>query len=173
MAVTRSDAQRVLDKGENELVDQTRHPALAGLADADLKHLTGLLRERRDRASGIANKQRRAIHGKGGSRTNFEHADAGNRQKAALLAEALSRVNKETSRRLANARRPQVEIARRALALKEGSAAASRPSPGRTAKTGMTAKANAKVDRIGSAMEAGRVSKAGKTAQAKKDSRPS
>ena len=37
MAVTRNNAQRVLDKSEAELVEQTRHPALAGLADADLK----------------------------------------------------------------------------------------------------------------------------------------
>ena len=173
MAVTRTNAQRVLDQGEVELVEQTRHPAVTALADEDLKRLTGLLRERRERAATIAYNQSRAIRGKGGSRTDFEHADAGNRQKAALLAEAISRINKEFTRRLARAKRPLVENARRALALKQANTGPGHPAPGRTAKTGMASKASARIDKIGSVMEAGRVSQAGRTAQAKRDKRPS
>lgn len=50
MAISRRNEDRLLDKSEKELVDQTRHPALAGIADKDLSKLVKLLRERRDRA---------------------------------------------------------------------------------------------------------------------------
>jgi len=99
MATNRKSDERLLDKAERELVEATRHPHLAQLDNAALRDLTKLLRERRDRAQGLANRQRRDVRGKGRGTVKFEHADAGNRQKSALLAQALARVNKENSRR--------------------------------------------------------------------------
>ena len=99
MATSRKNEARVLDQGEAELVARSRQPALSELGGKELADLASLLRERRDRARDIANRQRRAIRGKGGQKGTFDQADAGNRQKMGVLAEALSRVNKERTRR--------------------------------------------------------------------------
>ena len=101
------------------------------------------------------------------ARTTAEDADAGHRRKAATLGEALTRLIDERSRRTA---RPQlVANARKALAMKLAAARQSRPSPGRTANEGMKPQRKERVDRIGSAMEAGRVSQFVRDAQAKRD----
>ncbi len=127
-----------------------------------------MIRERRDRARDIAHRQRRQLRGKDrAARTTAEDADAGNRRKAATLGEALTRLIDERSRRTA---RPQlVANARKALAMKLAAARQSRPSPGRTANEGMKPQRKERVDRIGSAMEAGRVSQFVRDAQAKRD----
>lgn len=173
MATTRKQELRVLDESEVTLVEQTRHPALRQLGETELNDLLRRLRERRDRAQSIANRQRRAVRGKAGAPpATFEKADAGNRQKADLLGEALARANKERSRRRAEGAREALQAnARRALKLKAKSPPARRPSPGRAADEGPSIKANERSDRLGSAMEAGRVSQFVKDAQAKRDSR--
>jgi len=99
MATSRKNEARILDANEAEMVAQSRHPQLQELGGKDLAGLLTRLRERRDRATAIADRQRRAVRGKGGERGTFEHADAGNRQKAGVLAAAISRVNKERARR--------------------------------------------------------------------------
>ena len=99
MATSRRNEERLLNDGELELVVKSRHPVLKTLSDQEVSQLVGLLRERRDRAQQIANRQRRGVRGKGGSASSFDQADAGNRQKAGVLAEALSRANKERARR--------------------------------------------------------------------------
>lgn len=94
MTTSRRNQERVLDKAETELVDQTRHPALGGVSDKELSRLVKLLRERRDRARDIARAQRR----KGKSEAK-DGAERGNKEKMSVLAQALQRANKEAARR--------------------------------------------------------------------------
>lgn len=172
MSTSRKSERRALSQDEFQLVERTHRPALNDLKVEEITQLIGLLRERRDRARDIANQQRRRIRGKDrGARAAPppEQADAGNRLKAAILAEALSRLNDERSRR--TARSDLIASARKALALKRVATRPSRPPSGRTANEGMKPKPKTKAKRIGSAMEAGRVSQAVRDAQAKRDAR--
>ncbi|MFS8036236.1 hypothetical protein ACI7BZ_04590 [Xanthobacter sp. AM11] len=174
MAHTRKTEQRLLTESEMEFVAKARHPALGMLEDADLAALVAHLRERRDRAQTIANNQRRALRGKGGrGEVTFEKADSGNRQKAAVLTDALTRARRELTRRKAEAAREALMAnAHRALELKRDSKRATRPENLPRGNDGMRAKARTRLDRIGSAAgEAGRVTKFVAVAQAKKDSR--
>lgn len=98
MATSRRDESRLLDKGEKELVDQTRHPALSELDDKGLTKLTKLLRERRDRARDVARTQRRSVRGKTDAAVG-EGPERGNKEKMSVLAQALQRANKEAARR--------------------------------------------------------------------------
>lgn len=98
MSISRRREDRVLDKSEKELVDQTRHPALGEAGDKDLGKLIKLLRERRDRARDIAKTQRRNVRGKGKAEAK-EGAERGNKEKMSVLAQALQRANKEAARR--------------------------------------------------------------------------
>ncbi|WP_127145637.1 hypothetical protein [Pelagibacterium montanilacus] len=98
MSTARKAEDRLLDKTERELVDQTRHPALAAVSDKDLAQLIKLLRERRDRARDLAKAQRRNARGKGNAEAS-EGADRGNSEKMSLLAQALQRAKKEVVRR--------------------------------------------------------------------------
>ncbi|MFD2236110.1 hypothetical protein [Aureimonas populi] len=170
MATRRKDEQRVLDKDELEMVEQTHRPALAEIGDTDLNQLISRLRERRDRAHDMARRRRgEARRGGGGIDQN---ASTGMREKAGILAEAVSRANKERTRRRKGEARTQLQAhARRALTLKRQAPAAKRPSAGRTKDTGMNPVENERADDIGSPMEAGRVSQFVKNAQGKRDSR--
>ncbi|WP_454914740.1 hypothetical protein [Xanthobacter sediminis] len=179
MAHTRKTELRLLTDTEMEFVAKARHPVLAELSDADLHALITHLRSHRERALTIANNQRRALRGKGarhpGGRgeTTFEQADSGNRQKASVLTDALTRARREATRRQAEAARAALmENAHRALELKRDAKRATRPATLPRPNTGMTSKAKRRVDPIGSASgEAGRVTKFVAVAQAKKDSR--
>lgn len=171
MATNTKRTRRLLNDGEIALVDRTSRGALAALELKDLTDLVRQLRERRDRARDIARRQRRDLRGKGAGRETYDQADSGNRQKAALLGEALSRARKMRSKREEEACRPQIAAARKALALKRKAEKPRRPHPGRTAGKGLRPNPNEKVERIGSPMEAGRVSQFVRDAQAKRDNR--
>ncbi|MFG1299529.1 hypothetical protein V5F49_07010 [Xanthobacter sp. V3C-3] len=174
MAHTRKTEQRLLSADEIAFVEKTRHPALTALPDAELADLLGHLRGRRERALTIANNQRRALRGKGGrGEATFEKADAGNRQKAAVLNDALLRVRREVKRRQAETALAELmDNAQRAFALKRDGKRATRPTTEPTANTGMRAKVRRRLERIGSSSgEAGRVTKFVAVAQARKDNR--
>ncbi|MFG1323043.1 hypothetical protein [Xanthobacter variabilis] len=174
MAHTRKMERQLLTDAEMEFVAKARHPVLSELADADLHALVGHLRSHRERALTIANNQRRALRGKGGrGEVTFEKADSGNRQKASVLTDALTRARREVTRREAEAARAELMVnAHRALELKRDAKRATRPATLPRGNSGMTSKAKRRLDRIGSpAGEAGRVTKFVATAQAKKDSR--
>jgi hypothetical protein len=168
MATSRKSERRALSQDEAELVERTHRPGLASLGDDELAKLIALTRERRDRARDIAHRQRRQTRGKG-AKPAPDAADRGNRLKAAVLNEALARLNDERARRTAKPK--MIASARKALAMKLAAARSSRPPSGRTANEGMTPKANKRGKRIGSAMEAGRVSQFVRDAQAKRDAR--
>jgi hypothetical protein len=171
MSMTRKQEERLLTTDENDLVAQSHQPALSELPDDEVAKIEKLLRERRDRAQALANKARREMRGKKRS-ASPPSDDTGSKLKAAALAAAVQRVNKERSRRRVNAAREEmIANARRALELRQASGeAASRPGS-RTAGKGMKRIQNKRAERLGSPMEAGRVSQFVKTSQAKRDSR--
>ncbi|MFG1422063.1 hypothetical protein [Roseixanthobacter liquoris] len=172
MAHTRKNERRVLSEGELDFVDKARHPALAEMPHAELHALIGHLRERRDRAQTIANGQRRALRGKGPGDVRYDKADLGNRQKAAVLTDALTRARREMTRRNEKAAREELMAnARHAWALKQAAGGPQHPDGGPTANEGMRAKARQRVDSLARPAEAGRVTKFVATAQAKKDNR--
>lgn len=172
MAHTRKNERRLLTDNELEFVEKARHPVLAELSHADLHALIHHLRDRRDRAQSIANDQRRALRGKGRQEIRFDHADAGNRQKAAVLTDALTRARREATRRADKAAREALTAnARRALAMKLAAGGAHHPDAGPHANTGMHLKEKTRVDKIGAPGEPGRVTKFVAVAQAKKDAR--
>jgi hypothetical protein len=170
MTASRKSEHRALSQDEHELIDRTHRPALTALKQDELSQLIALVRERRDRARDIAHRQRRQVRGKDrAKRAVPENADAGKRLKAAILGEALARLSEERSRR--TARSDLIASARKALALKRAASRQSRPPSAPTASTGMTPKPKKRAKRIGSAMEAGRVSQFVRDAQAKRDAR--
>lgn len=170
MALTRKQEERLLTAEENELVGATHQPALSALPDEEVAKIEKLLRERRDRAQALANRARREMRGK--KRVASPPSDdTGSRLKAAALAAAVQRLNKERGRRrTAAARLELIANAHRARALKEAAGEPSRPAS-RTARKGMKRIQNLRADRIGSPMEAGRVSQFVRDAQARRDSR--
>ena len=145
MSVSSRQEARLLTTDEADLVARSHHPRIDDLDDAALAHLVTLLRERRDRARDLSRRQRREVRGKAApSGTRPATDNAGTREKAALLAAAVKRANKEGSRRRhAKARGGLVANARRALAMKQaaGDPTANRPAS-RTAKTGMNSVPN-------------------------------
>ena len=174
MAHPRKTERRLLADSEVELVEKSRQPVVSALGDGEVNDLVAQLRERRDRAVTIANNQRRALRGKGGrGEVTFDKADSGNRQKASVLTDALTRARREQTRRRTQAARAElVENAHKALELKRDSKRAKRPANLPRPNTGMTPKERTRLERIGSASgEAGRVTKFVAVAQAKKDSR--
>ena len=130
MSVSSRQEARLLTTDEADLVAQSHRPTLDGLDDAALAQLVARLRERRDRARGLSRRQRRELRGKAApSGTRPATDNAGTREKAALLAAAVKRANKEGARRQSTkARGGLVSNARRALAMKR---AAQRPAANR------------------------------------------
>ncbi|MBI4045894.1 MAG: hypothetical protein HY371_03670 [Devosia nanyangense] len=172
MAVTRSDLRHVLSKEDADLVEQARHPGLSELTSEELRQLSTRLRERRDRSTRLINNHRRSTKGRSQA-GSVEKYEANQRRYAAIYAEAISRTNKERSRRTARARREElVTNSRRALARKQdGAKTANRPESGTTASAGMKAKASTRTRKVGAPSEKGRVSQATKVVQAKKDAK--
>jgi hypothetical protein len=117
MARSRSEENRLLNKDEQELAAQARHPALAELSDSDLTSLIGRLRERRNRARDVAARQRREMRGKAPSGAQPAADDTGSRAKRDVLSSALKRANKEKDRR-SSGQVDMAETGRRALAMK-------------------------------------------------------
>jgi len=64
MAISRKEEERALNVEERLLVEESRHPGLQKLADAELANLVKLGREQRDKAQTEANRRRREMRGK-------------------------------------------------------------------------------------------------------------
>ncbi|MFC7703072.1 hypothetical protein ACFQXB_02545 [Plastorhodobacter daqingensis] len=100
MADHRKEEARALSRDERELAQAARYPRLGRLTDADLQDLILRLRERRDRARSIANRQRREIRGKAEPAGSAAvGADAGSHSKLHFLNCALRRAQDEVRRR--------------------------------------------------------------------------
>lgn len=171
MAIETRAERRLLSRDELELVVVTRRDAIATVSDAELRKTLNLLRERRDRARTIARQQRREMRGKASTATPASD-NSGSKMKARVLSGAIQRANRELSRRQVTAGRADlVSNSRRALKLKRAADKPSIPDGGQTANEGMIDNPSLKAQRIGSAMEAGRVSQFVRDAQARKDAR--
>jgi len=172
MALSRKQEERALSADERDLVSQSHHPAVQQLSDQALNQLTKLLRERRDKASSQANRQRREMRGKGAPKgAGHAKGDHGTRLKAQVLANAMRRLNGEAERRRQmSARMAQVASAQRALDLKRSAENAADFNT-RHAHAGMRDIARTKRESLIRPMERGRLRKANAVAQAKRDNR--
>ncbi|TIS97826.1 MAG: hypothetical protein E5W72_21775 [Mesorhizobium sp.] len=173
MAISRKEEARALSADEHGLVEKSHHPAVQGLADAELAGLVKLLRERRDKAQSEAHRRRREIRGKGAPKGAVaSKADGGSQLKLEVLAMAMRRLNGEAERRRQLAARVSlVENARKVLSMKQGAAADGPEFNTRTAHKGMRAVVNQRAPNLVRPMELGRQRKAAKVAQAKRDAR--
>lgn len=120
------DEQRALSRDEQELADQARNPALQGLSDRELGDLVSLLRERRNRARDIADRQRREARGKAEpAGVSAAGGNEGTMSKHDYLGEALDRAMAERDRRAGGAEaeaeggETQADLARKAQAMAE------------------------------------------------------
>lgn len=174
MAITQKEEARALDAEERDLVEKSHHPALQQLSDQDLSKLVKLVRERRDKAKGTAERRRREMRGKAAPRgATPSSADDGSRTKLAVLAMAVRRLNSESERRRRMAASVAlVSNAQKALAMRQASAEhGGHAHNSRHAHQGMRDVANQRADSLIRPMERGRLRKAGAVAQAKRDGR--
>lgn len=92
--------QRALSRDEQELADRARNPALAELSDRELSDLIALLRERRNRARDIGDRQGREARGKAApAGATISSSNHGTVSKHDFLSEALDRAMEERERR--------------------------------------------------------------------------
>ena len=161
MSLSTKQLERLLDKGEFDLVARTRSKAIGDVPDADLVDLAKNLRERRDRARERARRQRREFRGKVAPQGADAASDnSGTKAKADALTVALKRVGAEQTRRTEKLRQPsQRSLARKALALKQRQQAAQRPKSqrpaSRTADKGMKSLPTHKTAKSGALDHAG------------------
>jgi hypothetical protein len=142
------EEERALSRDELELVSTARQPALGALDDRALGDLIARLRERRDRARAMADRQRREMRGKAAPSGATAAADnAGTRSKEHFLGAALARAMQERERRQLTGGEmadegtgeSQQDIAEKALAMKREAEEAEpdHPDPGAPADEGM------------------------------------
>lgn len=168
MSDARDSDDRLPSAGERELVDAAQPAALAARSRAELQALAGRLREARDRARGIAHRQRREMRGKSEPRgTAPARDDTGSIAKTEVLVAALRQVTLAL-RRL---NRPtQADLSHKAMAAKQAARVEHHPDAGRTASPGLQSKPSKQRTVRMDPREIGRVSQAGKRAQARRDS---
>jgi len=156
MSLSTKQLERVLDKGERELVSRTRSRIIGTVPDGELVDLAKNLRERRDRARGIARQQRREMRGKWDPKaTVASGGNVGTKAKADALTVALKRVGAEQTRRAERLRQPsQRSLARKAMAMKMRKEALQRPLS-RTGDDGMKPIVNRKTAKSGALDHAG------------------
>ncbi len=119
---------RALSRDEQDLADQARQPALGQLKDRDLSDLVSRLRDRRNRARDLGNRQGREARGKADpSGVTAAGGNEGMRSKLDYLNDALERATAERDRRNADGttaddhqeKPSQVAFAEKALATKQ------------------------------------------------------
>ncbi|MFN4155454.1 MAG: hypothetical protein ACK4HF_12445 [Paracoccaceae bacterium] len=127
-----ADDLRLLDQDEAKLVEAARRGDLDQMDQSELNDTVQRLRDRRDRARDLANRQRREERGKADpSGAAPATQNAGTEGKARVLGLALDLVTQERERRsggdddAAQAAPDQRELAENALALKQAGAAPS------------------------------------------------
>ncbi len=102
MAISRKEEARALDADQRELVEKSHHPALGSVPDKELSDLLKLARGRREKAKTQAQQRRREMRGKAQPKGGTASAsDLGSKQKLAVLAMAVRRLNSEVARRSA------------------------------------------------------------------------
>ena len=100
MAISRTEEARALDADEREFVEKSHHPAVGSVADKELSDLLRFVRGRREKAKTQAQQRRREMRGKAHPKGATPSAsDKGSKQKLAVLAIAVRRLNSEVARR--------------------------------------------------------------------------
>lgn len=119
-----AEEKRALSRDEQQLADQARNPALAELSDRELGDLVSLLRDRRNRARDIADRQRREARGKAEpAGASAAGGNEGTMSKHDYLGAALDRAMAERDRRGGEAAdggesgETQADLARKAQAM--------------------------------------------------------
>lgn len=122
------EEQRALSSDEMELASQSRQPVLGQLSDRDLSDLVSRLRDRRDRARDIGDRQSREARGKAAPAGISPATDnEGTRTKADYLGAALARAIAERDQRQSKSEggatraenQSQADLAHKAMELKE------------------------------------------------------
>ena len=173
MSISSRSEQALLSHDENEVVKTTHHPAIMDMTPDDLRANRPRLRQMYEKERTLAWQKRREVRGKaeprGGSFPGTAERSLSRKQ---VFAGALQRLNKEISRldRLA-ARSATAAGAHRALALRKAGEAAQHPAPGKSARSGMKAKASTRGGTKVNPAKVGRVSQGTKNAQAARDNR--
>ena len=100
MTAITPEEKRALSQDELELSHNARQPRLAELTDAEVADLISRLRDRRNRARDIGNRQRREARGKAEpAGTSPASDDSGTRSKQDYLTAALRRATSEQKKR--------------------------------------------------------------------------
>jgi hypothetical protein len=174
MARSPKQEARALTADERELVDKSRATAVKSLTDAQLAAFVKRMRDRRDRAKTVADRQRREMRGKARARgATPSKANEGSQLKLSVLTTALRRLDTETQRRRrVKAKASLVASAKKALAQKQEAKRAVSKRSTRTADTGLRGKARVIVKSHVPPSARGRVRKQVARAQAKRDARP-
>jgi hypothetical protein len=174
MAISRKQEERLLTEEEWHLVQQSHHPAVQQLNDADLINLLKKVRDRRNRAKTEAHRQTRELRGKAAAKgAEPVRKDVGTRGKLEILAMSMRRLNGEHARRQKMQGKVQLmENMRAALALKQGAETERDESyNSRHAHAGMRAIESKRYKSLVRPAERGRLRSAAAAAQAKRDSR--
>jgi hypothetical protein len=133
------EERRALSQDELELVSRARHPDLSALGAGELSALVRQLRDRRDRARDLAERQRREMRGKAApAGAEAARDDGGTRSKEHFLGAALSRARDELQRR--EGEEPsQAELSREALQMRRHAEQdrPEHPDPGASSDEGM------------------------------------
>ena len=162
-----SPEDRLLTFAEREMLAQTKSPQFEELSREALQALIKRLRAARDRAKRIGRQQEREIRGKADPKGTVPARDnLGTEAKAQALVEAVNRATGALRKLTAPT---QVELTRKAVAMKRAAPGPQHPDPGRTASPVMQPKVSRRPTVKSDPREIGRVSQAGKVAQAKRD----
>jgi hypothetical protein len=174
MAISRKQEERLLSEEEWHLVQQSHHPSVQQINDADLVKLLKQLRERRNRAQTEAYRQSREMRGKTAAKgMQPASKDTGTRGKLEVLAMSMRRLNGEHARRqkmhgkvrLAETMRAALERTRNLRAERDES------YNSRHAHAGMRAIESKRYKSLVRPSERGRLRAAAAAVQAKRDSR--
>jgi hypothetical protein len=170
MSIARKTAKSLLSHEEWTLVEQTMHPSVTSVAEADLRAAGRQLRGLHDKERDLSRAKRRVAKGRAEPRGgSFPGTYAKPAQRTQVFAQALIRVNDEIVRREGvAARAAMLDGQRRVLAAKRA-APSRRPANTPTAGSGAASIPNAKRATKVPGAKVGSVSQQGKRAQARKD----
>ena len=173
MSISCKFERSVLSHEEYGVIKGSHHPDLYALDLDGLVSLQSQLRRMRDKERTLARQKQRERRGKAEPRGgSFPGTSEQPQQRKQVFANALKRVNKETTRiRNLEARATNVDAARRALAMRRAANFTSYPAPGQTAKDGMAPNPTRRRRTIISGKRIGSTSQATKSAQARRDSK--
>lgn len=173
MSISCRFERSLLNHEEYELIKGSHHPDLYALDLDGLLSLKSRLRQFRDKEKTLARHKQRVSRGKAEARGgSFPGTSERPQQRKQVFANALKRVNKETTRiRNLQARADNIDAAQRALALRRAANFTNYPPTGQTANDGMNSLPSRRRKVTISRKRIGSISQATKRSQARRDSK--